>query len=185
MTFLTGRTILSLPWPGLASGRYYWQHCFWVDSDDFSNNAQMGLAVLADMKLLYEAQVQIHSTRWFLPNTTTIFFTQTYGTPQFGSLTTQPDPTLLIATRWRMRGDDGSYSYHLHRQPLGEDYLADGRYTPTGLTQTLSRMNTFIGQGIYRTSSTHLITSGQRSTVPVGWQLRHGTKRKASKFWLP
>lgn len=183
--FLAGRALLSMAWPGVGLGRYYWEHCFWVDSDDFDNNAQMALAILADMKLLYTTQIKIESIRWYVPHTTTVYFQQIYTFPQFGSLTSVGNPTLLVASRWRLRGNEGSYSYHLHRQPLGEAYLSNGAYTPLGLTQTQSRMNTFIAQGIYRTSTTHLISSGERSTVPSMWQLRHGTKRRASRFWLP
>jgi len=185
VTFLAGRAILSVTYAGLPSGRYYWEHCYWVESSDFPSNAQMYLAVNSDMKLLYGSNVAILSQRYFLPNTSTVFFTQNASLSNVGSLTPLTNPTLLIAARWRMRGSDGSRSYHLHRQTMGDEYLLDGTYSTTGRSQCQTRINTFIAQGIYRTHSGALITEGQLAPVPAMWQLRHGTKRRASKFWLP
>lgn len=185
MVLYAGRSILAAPWPGGTIDHYYWEHCFWVNRSDFTSDGQMGLAVINDMKLLYTDQVRIWSTRWYVPGTTTVYFQQIYGVPQIGSQDPQDNYSLLIAARWRMRGEDGSYTYHLHRQPVGEDYLESGAWSSTGYTQQQTRMNTFIAQGIYRTKTGSLIDSGEVSILPTMWQLRHGTKRRNSRFWLP
>jgi len=185
MALLTTRMILSCAWPGLPDDTYYWQHCGWVDRDDFSSDGSMGAAVLNDAKLLYTSQVRIWSTRFIVPSSGGIHFEQIYGFPQFGSQAAQVNHNLLIAARWQMRGSDDSYTYHLHRQPVGEAYLENGEWSATGLSQQQTRMNTYIAQGIYRTQTGSLIASGHVVARPVMWQLRHGTKRRSSRFWLP
>jgi len=181
----TVRVLVSAPWPEGNDGRYYWMHCCYVNTTDWSTEGQMALAVLQDMSLLYTEQVLIHSIRWKLPGTNTIFYEQIYSTPVPGSQAPQDNFNLLIAARWRMRGSDGSYSYHLHRQPVGEGYLESGGWSSTGFTQQQTRLNTFIAQGIYRTASGSLIASGTVVAKPAMWQLRHGTKRRRRRFWLP
>lgn len=185
MNLLTTRMILSCAWPGLTADRYYWQHCGWIDRDDFSSDGQMGLAVINDYKLLYTSQVRFWGIRFIVPASGGIHLQQIYSTPQFGTQTAQVNPNLLIAARWRMRGSDGSYTYHLHRQPAGEGYIENGEWSATGYAQQQTRMNTYIAQGIYRTQTGSLIASGEVSPLLSRWQLRHGTKRRNSRFWLP
>lgn len=185
MALLAGRTLLSLPWPGLGHPDYRWEHCFWVNSSDFSSNAQMGLAVVNDMKLFYTNQVHLLGTRWYTPHTTTVIFQQSYGPSQVGSQGAQANYNILVSARWRMHGNDDSYTYHLHRQPVGETYLEAGGWSATGYSQQQTRMNTYIAQGIYRTGTGSLITTGDVAVEPVQWQLRHGTKRRDRRFWLP
>jgi len=181
---LAVRSILSVEWPEGYDGRYYWEHCAWVDRDDFSTDGQMGLAWIGDVRLLYTEQVIVHSTRWYIPNTETVYFQQTYLVTQTGDQPPQENYTILACARWRMWGADGSYTYHLHRQPMGEDYLEDGQYTTLGRTQQQTRLNTFVAQGIYRTKTGALITIAELGSLPVMWQLRHGTKRRSRRFWL-
>jgi hypothetical protein len=182
---LAGRTLLSVPWPGLGHADYRWEHCFWIDNSDFSSNSQMGLAVVNDMRLFYTNQVHLLGTRWYLPHTSTVFFAQTYPSTQVGALTAQANYNMLVSARWRMHGSDDSYTYHLHRQPVGETYLEAGGWSATGYSQQQTRMNTFIAQGIYRTGSGSLIDVGEVASSPVQWQLRHGTKRRDRRFWIP
>lgn len=181
---VAGRLVCSLAWPEGVDGRYYWQHCLYVDTDNFDSVFDMALEVINDMKLLYTSQVRFHGLRWFLPGTETIVFSQTYTVPQFGSLSSVENPNLLICARWRLFGDDGSYSYHLHRQPIGADYLENGGWSSVGGAQNANRVNTFIAQGIYRTKTGNLIASGFVGSEPVPWQLRHGTKRRERRGWL-
>jgi len=156
-----------------------------MDTDDFANDLQMGLAVVNDMKLLYSSTAQLRGCRWYLPNTTTVYFQQVYTFPQFGSLPAATGYDLLIAARWRLTTALGVRSYHLHRQPLPASYYTNGVYTATGLSQGQSRINTFLAQGIYRASDGHLLTAGHLAPALVSWQLRHGTKRRARRSWLP
>lgn len=181
---LAGRVLCSMEWPDTQDGRYYWQHGFWVDRSDFSSDVVMGLAILNDMKLLYTNQVQLHGITWYLPGTDDVYFRQTYTFPQFGSLSASESPNLLICARWRMFGEDGSYSYHLHRQPIGEGYLESGEWSSDGFTQSSTRLNTYVAQGIYRTQTGSLIDVAYVSGSPVMWQLRHGTKRRNYRGWL-
>lgn len=182
---VAGRFIVSVPWGIPVTGRYYWEHCHYVDTDDFPNLAQMNLAVLADMGLLYTNQVNFNGCRWYLPGTTTVVHSVTYPSFQKGGQSAQPNFNLLVAARWHMVGDDGQKSYHLHRQPIGEDYLTQGEWSALGQSQGQTRINTFIGQGIYRSKTGSLLVQGNLAPHPANWQLRHGTKRRASKFWLP
>jgi len=185
MALLTFRMVMSCAWPGVEDDTYYWQHCGWVDRDDFTSDGQMSNAVLNDFKLLYTSQVRFWGNRFIVPASGGIHFEAIFGFPQFGAQAPQDNHSLLIAARWQMRGSDDSYTYHLHRQPVGEDYLTGGEWSATGYTQQQTRMNTLIGQGIYRTQTGSLIASGHTVARPVMWQLRHGTRRRNSRFWLP
>lgn len=185
MALLTCRRVMSCEWPGLPDDLYYWQHCFWVDRADFSSDVSMDNATLNDFKLLYTNQVRFWGTRYIVPASSGIHYQAIYGFPQFGAQSAQVNHNLLISARWQMRGSDGSYTYHLHRQPVGENYLEGGDWSAVGLIQQQTRMNTYIAQGIYRTHTGALITSGHVVARPTMWQLRHGTKRRNSRFWLP
>ena len=145
----------------------------------------MALQCINRFKLLYSNQVQFHGLRWFLPGTETVYYSQTYTTPQFGSLSATENPNLLICARWHLYADDGSYSYHLHRQPVGTDYLENGEWSTTGYSQNASRLNTFLVFGKFRAASGELLSDGFVSVTPTPWQLRHGTKRRARRGWLP
>lgn len=182
---VTGRVALSVPWPSLPSGEYYWEHCFFQNTDDFTNDLQMGLQTIIDMKLLYSATVTLHGIRWYIPGTTTVYFQQIYITPQHGDQPATDDYTILQAARWQLRGPLGQRSYHLHRQPLPLSYIADGEWTTLGRSQCQIRINTFIAQGVYRTDTGVLITEGHLAERPAMWQMRHGTKRRARRAWLP
>lgn len=177
--------LVSAPWPEGNDGRYYWIHGCYVNNSDFPNDTQMRLALVADFKLLYTSQVLIESLRWKLPGTNTVYllYLSVGGIP--GDLAPQDNFNLLIAARWRMRGADGSYTYHLHRQPVGEDYITSGQWSSLGLSQQQTRCNTFVSQGIYRTRTGSPISSGSVVAAPSYWQLRHGTKRRSRRFWLP
>lgn len=182
---LAGRFLVSAPWPEGNDGQYYWQHCFWINNSDFASNAAMNLAVVQDMGLLYTDQVRFWSCRWYIPNTETVFFQNDYPSFQFGSQPAQENFNLLIAARWRMRGSDGSYTYHLHRQPVGADYIEGGEWSAVGDFQQRARVNTYVAQGIYRTQTGSLISSGVLASRPIKWQLRHGSRRRSRRFWLP
>lgn len=177
--------LLSAPWPEGDDGQYYWIHGAYVNNSDFPNDSQMLLALNGDFRLLYTTQVILWSFRFKLPGTNTVYREDIYSASHTCFLPAQPNFNLLIAARWRLRGDDGSYSYHLHRQPTGEDYITSGQWSSLGLTQTLTRLSTFVSQDIYRTSTGSLITSGEVAKLPAMWQLRHGTKRRSRRFWLP
>jgi len=182
---LAVRACLSIPWPNVDGGQYYWQHGSYVDTDDFPNDAQMILACVGDFRLLYTSQVHVRQIRWTFPGTETVYLETSNSSTRMGELAPQTGYNILIAARWRMRGEDGSYTYHLHRQPVGEDYLIDGVWSDVGYTQQNTRMGTFINQGIYRTPTGSLIAEGEVAQLPVGWQLRHGTKRRNRRCWLP
>lgn len=181
---VAGRTLLSLPWPDTTTGSYYWQHCWYVDTDDWGSDLAMAHDIGVDMQLLYTSQVSIYGLSFYYPGTNTVYFRQTYLTPGHGGQAAVTNPNILICARWRMFGDDGSYSYHLHRQPIGDSYLESGQWSTLGFTQQSLRLSTFKSQGIYRTQTGALIDSGYVSADPVPWQLRHGTKRRNYRGWL-
>lgn len=185
LMLVMGRVALSIAMPELPSGRYYWQHCLWVDSSDWPNNAQMGLQVLVDMTLLYSSTVKIHGIRWYDPSDGSVFFSQVYFTPQPGGQPAVTEYNIFMAARWRMLTANGVRSYHLHRQVMPESYYENGEYTTLGRTQSQIRINTFIGQGVYRASNGHLLTEGHLAPKIASWQMRHGTKRRQRRAWLP
>lgn len=179
------RFLVSAPWPIGGDDRYYWEHCAWVERSQFSSDTQMANRVVTGMRSFYTSQIRFHAERYYLPNTSTVYFQRTFGPTEKGIYPVAEQPTLLICARWRMRADDGSTTYHLHRAPVGEDDLTDGVWSADGLFRQRTHMFDFIDEEMYRTKTGALITSGEVATLPVAWQLRHGTKRRRSRFWLP
>lgn len=181
---LTARFILSAEWPEGFDGRYYWEHCLWVDDSDWDSHIQMFLGILSDMKLLYTSQVDMHAVRFYDPSDMSLVYSQGIGPGNHGSQSPVEVVSLLIVARWTMRGADGSHTYHLHRAPVGVEYLTDGVWNLAGYAEMQTRLNTFIAQDVYRTKTGSLITEGFVGPYPGMWQLRHGTKRRESRFWL-
>lgn len=181
---LTARFLLSIPWPNTADGRYYWEHCLWLDNSDWSFNAQMANEVRNTMRILYTTQVQLHGARYFIPSSGDLFYDAPITVDVFGEQEAVTAPNILICARWRMWGEDGSYTYHLHRMPVGHEHLIDGIWSDFGFTEQQTRMNTYIGDHPYRTQTGSLIVRGELGQLPVMWQLRHGTKRRRRRFWL-
>lgn len=181
---LTVRFLVSAEFPRGVDGRYYWEHCLWVDRDDWPNDSQMVIEVRNTMRILYTEQVQLHGARYFHPISGDLYLDAPITTPFFGSQEPVTSPNLLICARWRMWGADGSYTYHLHRMPVGDEHLIDGVWSDFGFTEQQTRMNTYIGDHPYRTHTGSLIDRGELAPLPVMWQLRHGTKRRRRRFWL-
>lgn len=182
---LAVRTLWSAEWPEGIDGYYYWEQCGWVNSDDWSSTADMHQNIAAAVQQYYTSQVRQHSTRFYFPGTNTVFASFVYGTPGHGELSPAENYNLLICARWRMHAEDGSYSYHLHRMPVGDESLIDGVWSDDGFTRQVATLNTFIDDGIWRSSTGSLLDKGELAPLPVPWQLRHGTKRRRSRFWLP
>jgi hypothetical protein len=181
---VAGRLLVSIPWEDTTDGNYYWQHCLWVDTDDFPNNFSMWNEVINEMQLLYTTQVQFRGLRFYYPGTEVVYFDQAITTPLFGERSPNGNYNILIVARWRLFGEDGSYSYHLHRNPTGEADLIDGVWSDAGYTRHQTLLNTFVSNHNYRTSTGAEITGGEVAQLPVQWQLRHGTKRRNRRGWL-
>ena len=181
---LAYRMLVSSAWPEGYDGRYYWQHCSWVDSDDWSSNTQMALDCFTAMEELYTSQVRFHAHRFYLPGTETVEFQQTFGSVFVGDLSPVENPTLLIVARWRMIATDGSKSYHLHRRPIGEEDLSGGGWDPDGYARQQLALNNYVDHGFFRAPSGAVLDAGLVAEVPVMWQLRHGTKRRERRGWL-
>lgn len=182
MPLAKARFILSVEWPEGHDERYYWQHCSWVKTEDYTNNFQMALDVDNRHSILYTTQVLKHGVRFYWPTDNTPFWESIYAVAFPCDLPAQENYDILIAARWRMWGADDSYTYHLHRQPLGEDLIENGQFTPDGYLNQTARLNTFMGSGEFYTHTGSQITRGEVVTTPSYWQLRHGTKRRSRRF---
>jgi hypothetical protein len=179
------RFLVSAEWPNGVDGRYYWQHCAWLDRDDFTTDTQMANRVVVAMRSLYTTQIRFHSERYYLPGTETVYFERFFAPTEGGIYPPSESPNLLICARWRMYGEDGSYTYHLHRSPVGDDDLIDAVWSDDGFFRQDTHLGDFIDEGFFRTHTGSLIDWGQVAQLPVKWQLRHGTKRRLRRFWLP
>jgi len=135
------------------------------------------------MSLIYTKQVKFRAARYYVPNTETVYYQQTFASFQFGGRDPVENPSMLICARWHMFGADGSYTYHLHRQPVGADYLEDGEWSPVGFSNQQARLGTFGSQGFFRTKTGSILDHWFCGSSPVMWQLRHGTKRKNRHGW--
>lgn len=186
MMLLSVRAILAAEWPGANDdGRYYWEQCAFLDSDDFSNLFQVALYYGQKFELTYAEDILYCGVRLYDASDGEVLLSQAFTTPQQGGLSSQPDYNLLMAARWRLWGDDGSYSYHLHRTPIAEDDLENGVWSASGRTRNQTALNTWLSTTKFRTRTGALLDHGDLADSPVQWQLRHGTKRRKRRFWLP
>jgi len=174
-----------MPWPGVAGGVYFWQHCYWIDTDDWTNIFQANIDINTDFGSLYTSQVRRRGNRIYDAVTGALLLTGYYGSGNPCSRPARPNPTLLIAAKWYLFGDDGSESYHLHRAPIGEDDLENGGWSTAGYGRQVVHAALWRNQGYYRTKTGALITSERVRATPIGWQLRHGTKRRNRQAWGP
>lgn len=181
---LAYRALLSCPWPEGNDGRYYWQHCAWVQDTDWDNNSEMALACFTAISELYTSQILFYGHRFYDPSDDSIVFQQTFTSPFACDLSPVENLNVITAARWRMVADDGSYSYHLHRRPIGEEDILDGGWDPDGYDRQQLALNNFLDWGFFRSHTGSPLNSGIVAPAPVQWQLRHGTRRRERRGWL-
>jgi len=182
---VTGRYLLSTPWAGTDSGLYWWEHCYFADTSDFASTTALASAVTGVMGDIYTSQVRRRGQQIYNTSTGALLLQQYFGSGNPGSATARPDPTILVVARWRLLADDGSRSYHLHRRLVGSDDVENGRWTSAGMMRQYGSAGTFVGAGIFRSHSGHLLDRWEVAQTPAMWQLRHGTKRRNKRFWAP
>lgn len=152
---------------------------------DFSSTAQLLLNWTGRIKIGYTTQVLLHGHRLIDPTTGSTVFTQTFTSAQPCNRTPAPNYSLLIAARWKFTGADGSKGYHLHRWPIDAGWV-DGDYlTDAGHSALEGVAGSMYIPGKIYSSTNSLITAYSVNRNLVDWQLRHGTKRRNSRFWLP
>ncbi len=177
--------LLSCPWPGITGGRYYWTHTAYMKTEDWASNNALFHAWTLRVALGYTEDVLLYGHRMIDPDDGSIVATQTFTTPQACDQDAVDDYTLLVAGRWRFVADDGTGGYHLHRYPVGEDWISEGQFTPFGLGRLEAVAGSMYAPGKVYARSGSEVSGWSVSPNIVGWQLRHGTKRRNSRFWLP
>jgi len=164
---------------------YWWQHCYYADTDDFPSIGQLSNAVVGVMANLYTNQVNRRGHRIYAVGSGALLRDNYFGAGNPCLRPARSDTNILMAARWRLRGEDGSYSYHLHRRLIGSEDQRDGVWTDAGYTQQVTSASTFVIAGFFRTKTGSLIDSFTVAGQPSMWQLRHGTKRRNNRFWAP
>lgn len=177
--------LLSCVWPDIVGGRYYWTHTAYMDTADWGSDLAMLLSWHQRVKIGYTTQVLLYGSRIIDPTDGSVIQTQTFTSPQPCDRAPFANYTLLVAGRWRFKADDGSTGYHLHRYPTNLDWLDNGEWNATGLSRLLSIAGSMYLPGRVYSRSGSLITSWEVAPEIAEWQLRHGTKRRNSRFWLP
>jgi len=174
---------VSMEWPIGYSGRYYWGHTYYVDTDDWLTFVQMEVATSIVLKSTYTADTTGHGQRYETLDGVTEVYRRQYITPNPGGQLAVANPSLLVAARWTLTAPDGSTFKHLHRRPVGVDDLEYGEWTAAGLLRQRASMGNVALSGIFRTKTGDLITGGRVDAAPTMWQLRHGTKRRTNRLW--
>lgn len=183
--FVRTNALLSASWPNVVGGSYYWTHTAYMRTTDFSSTGQLLLAWTNRVKQGYTEDVLLHGHRLIDPTTGNVVTTQTFTTPQACEQDAAPDYILIMAARWRFKSADGSEGYHLHRYPIIPDWVVDDRFTDAALSQLGAVAGAMYFPGKIYSSTNSLITGWSVNRNVVDWQLRHGTKRRNSRFWLP
>lgn len=177
--------LLSCPWPDVVGGRYYWTHTAYMKTTDWASTGQLLLAWTNRVKQGYTSQVLLYGHRLIDPTTGAVIFTQTFTTPNTCEQDPADDYSLLMAGRWRFRAADGSTGYHLHRYPIDLSWVEGEELTDVGHSQLAAVAGAMYFPGKVYSSTGSLVTGWEVGRAIVDWQLRHGTKRKNSRFWLP
>lgn len=177
--------LLSLAWPEVAGGRYYWTHTAYYKTTDWPNLAQQFLNWGQRVRIGYTDQVRYHGTRIIDPADGSVVAEQINVAGQPCDRTPFTRFSILIAARWRYIAADGSTGYHLHRYPTDLDWVDGDQFTPTGLSRQQAVAGSMYFPGKIYSRSGSLVTGWSVNTKIVEWQLRHGTKRRNSRFWLP
>jgi len=183
--FVRTNALLSCAWPEITGGRYYWTHTAYMKTTDFSSTAQLLLAWTARVKIGYTEDVLLHGHRLIDPTTGNVVTTQTFTTPQACNQDAAVNYNLLLAARWKFVADDGSTGYHLHRYPVGEDWIDGDNFTDAAHSQLVAVAGSMYLPGKIYSGTGSEVASWSVNRNIVDWQLRHGTKRRNSRFWLP
>jgi len=177
--------LISLPWPDVAGGRYYWTHTAYMKQEDWASENAMLLNWTNRVKLGYTEDVLLYGHRIINPDDGTVIRTQTFTTPNQCNQDPVDDYNILLAGRWRFKAADGTGGYHLHRYPAGDSWVAGDDWTPFGLGRLQAVAGSMYAPGKIYARSGSEVEGWEVSPTIVGWQLRHGTKRRNSRFWLP
>lgn len=174
------------PYPSNPSGWYYWTSVLYVDSDDFDNQSQMILAVLGRERLCSRENIHYWGYRIKQPpGRGNVVLTASFTGTGTGSLPAIADPQILCIARWTLADSFGHKTYRLVRYPIGTSEIEGDRLTPAGLLRQQTSINTFLATNIFRNKYGRVLETGAASPRVHMWQLRHGTKRSRSRFWLP
>jgi len=185
LTFVRTNALLSCAWPGITGGRYFWTHTAYMKTTDFSSTGQLLLQWTNRVKQGYTEDILLHGHRLIDPTTGGVVTTQTFTTPQACEQDAAPNFSLLMAGRWKFVAADGSRGYHLHRYPIDGSWTDGNDLTDAAHSQLLAVAGAMYLPGKIYSGTGSLITSWSVNRNVVDWQLRHGTKRRNSRFWLP
>lgn len=177
--------LLRADWPNTTDGAYYWTHNTYADTDDWTSHVQLRNDLIADYRLAYTSQIGCWGVQLQDPNDSSVVYQVGFTTPALGLRTAVDDYSLLIAARWHIIGEDGSRGYHLHRYPQDVSWASEGVWTPTGDFENGVSAAAFYDTNPWRTRTGALVASVSLSPNIVSWQLRDGTRRRNSRFWLP
>lgn len=157
----------------------------YADTDDWSSLASMLSYINNRLELVYTEQVQIHGHRLIDPTDGSVVHTQTFLVGQPCDRDPVENFTIYAVGRWRFTAEDGSQGYHLHRYPADVSWIEGDKWSSSGLAEMLSGPGTVYAGGFIRSATGSPIETWELSGDVSEWQLRHGTKRRNSRFWLP
>jgi hypothetical protein len=177
--------LLSAPNADTPTGRYYWTHTAYFKQEDWASQAQMLSAWGLRVRIGYTEDIRYHGTRIIDPTDGSVI-------DQTASVMGQAcdrDPfehwSLLVAGRWRFIAEDGTTGYHLHRYPTNLEWVDGDSFTDEGHLRILAVAGSMYLPGKVYSKTGSEIVEWSASRNIVDWQLRHGTKRRNSRFWLP
>lgn len=175
----------SMPYASLPSGRYYWTTTLYTESTLFTSDANLALYAVTREKLITRANVDFEGLRVKRPpGRANIVLQQDFTFGQPGAQTAVANPFLINIARWTLRDDFGHVTYRLHRFPLGEGEFDGLKLTSAAYAVQQNMLNGFLFPARWYNHHGNVLTSGQVSPLVHMWQLRHGTKRRRSDFWL-
>jgi len=176
----------SLPYAPNPSGRYFYTTVVYADRDNYVSYTTMANNMYSRESLITRENVWFHGFRFHdPPGRGNIAFTVSYSSPGEGSQPPVDNFSLITIARWTLVSVTGRKTYRLSRAPLDITQI-DGEYlTPAAVLHEQTMLNTFCGPDVFYNKYGELLSHGIVSPRVHMWQLRHGTKRERSRFWLP
>jgi len=165
------------------NGYYYWSSTYYYDRDDFSSLTNMWLRALNvdrihTLDVVNYVKVVVKQPPGRNNVIATFPATSNYGYIPSAGMEFSP----LIIGRLITLYDDGRSSYRMWRCPVLLDWLTDGAFNTYALARMGSYINNLRAVSGYPPSRNLTGSPCIGGVVPLqssGWQLRHGTERRA------
>jgi len=170
----------------IPGGYYYWTNVYYLNIFDFSSYIQMRQHMQSKERLIHTTDVQFMGYQVHQPPGRGNVIEQiSYTTLGTGLIPSEGQYSILDVFRWTFWTADDRPTYRLQRMPIRPSDVEGGKLTPSGQFWSQASANDLLIGGKAKNSYGETLVRATVAQEARMWQQRHGTKRAASRFWLP